>query len=49
MTPDSAALWIVLGIAAEAVLLVTWALEWISKRLSQPAPYDDTSRGRSPR
>ena len=46
MTPDSAALWIVLGVAAEVVVLITWAVERLTKRLrDEPPGYSDTSRG----
>ena len=46
MTPDSLALWIVLGVAAEVVLLITWAVERLTKRLREgPRGYRDTSRG----
>lgn len=37
---------LVLGIAAEAFLLVAWAVERLTKRLrDEPRGYHDTSRG----
>lgn len=50
MTPDSAALWIVLGVLAWVFLLVTALVEWVGRQLRQEPPgYRDTSRGTAPR
>jgi hypothetical protein len=50
MTPDSLALWIVLGALATAFLLVTAVVEWAERRLREgPRGYVDTSRGTRPR
>ena len=50
MTPDSAALWVVLGVLAWVFLLVTAGVEWVVRQLRQePTDYVDTSRGTGPR
>jgi len=46
VTGDSAALLIVLGAVTEVFLVITWAVERLTKRLREgPRGYEDSSRG----